>query len=774
VPLLSSWSRRPYLLFLCSLAPTACRTPEAKPLGDLLSDTSIAEKHWSGTLIEFGSPAARPFLGEGWSYGEQGRDGSAFRWAVGQHASFEFESTESGSQLAWVECESYPAAPGDGQVVEIRVNDNLLPPLTLREGRARYPLPLTLEQGRNRVELRFSQHHLPSRDSGGERRKLAVAFHRWEIPPESEAMGSDRPGPFSIVRSRWGTVGLMLPPGGAVSYYTRLPRRARLVVKAGDRESRLLTPPGAVLKVQVLPFDEDESDDWAEIVKTRKATAPRGEVMELELPLERLAGKRARLTLSAEGKSLFVVPVLHGLPPEAPSAATKPAGAPVRNVLLIVLDGASALRMSAYGYGRPTTPELERFAGQSVLFETAITQAVYTIASVGSLLTGEYPERHQSVSFADRLPASAVTLPGLLTLQGFRTAGFAGNAVVSSAFGLDRGYQEFHPVSQLANYSGRADSVTRLVLPWLEKHRGERFFAYVHYREPHFPYIPPPPYDRLFGGRSLFPNGIRDWETVESLNRAAASGAEIPQATLERITALYEGSLAYVDSEVGTILRKLERLGLTGQTAVIVTADHGEALFEHRYIGHNTQLYEESVRVPLLLRAPNIAPRRVATPVELIDLAPTILDLVGPAENAPSAQKVKMQGRSLLPLARGDEAAGPTEPSENERLAFSRTLWDMPRYAARDGRFKYIWDSRSGSEELYDLRLDPRESIDRGPERPLTRAFFRQQLMGFLREQERLRTGAPPPESSEITEALGGYLGTVGYFEHLKKKKESK
>jgi arylsulfatase A-like enzyme len=754
--------RRRDVFLIGSLALAACGEPELEPepLENLLADTAIAEKHWPGTLLEFGSPAAHPFLGEGWSYAELGRDGGAFRWAVGEHAAFEFETAESGARTAWVECEPYPSPGGESQVIELEVNGKAVAPLTLRGGRSRYPVPLTLEPGRNAVRMRFASHRLPEEEPGGDRRKLAVAFHRWEIEADAEPRGDGRPGPFSIIRSRWGTAGLFLPAGASISYFVRLPSGARLVVQAGDREPRLLTPPGALLKVQVRPFEEDEADDGAEIIKTREAATPRGEVMELKLPLRRLAGKRARITLVAEKKALFVVPVLQGVSP-APPPTRLPPLAPVRNVLFIVLDGASALRMSAYGYGRPTTPVLERLAGESVVFETALTQAVYTIASVGSILTGEYPERHQSVSFADRLPASAVTLPGLLTLKGFRTAGFAGNAVVSSAFGLDRGYQEFYEVWKQEDYTGRGDSVTRRVLPWLERNRGGRFFAYVHFREPHFPYIPPPPYDRRFGGGPLFPDGIRNWETVESINRRAAGGEEIPRATIERIAALYDGNLAYVDAEVGKILRQLDALGLAGETAVIVTADHGEATFEHRYIGHNTQLYEESVRVPLLIRAPGLAPARVAAPVELLDLTPTVLELVGAGDHPVLG---KMQGQSLLPLARGEARV-----DAEQALAFSRTLWAKPRYAARDARFKYIWDSRNGNEELYDLRVDPRESRNRSRERPLTTAFFRQQLFDWLLEQERLRSRTPSPESSEIPEELGRYLGGVGYFQYLKK-----
>ena len=271
-------------------------------------------------------------------------------------------------------------------------------------------------------------------------------------------------------------------------------------------------------------------------------------------------------------------------------------------MLLIVLDGASAGRMSAYGYEKPTTPGIEKLAAQSVVFHNAVSQAVYTIASIGSVLTGQYPERHQSVSFADRLPSSAVTLPGLLTLAGFATAGFSGNAVVSPTFGLDRGYEEFQLAREREDYTGHGDSVLQSFSSWLQENAERRFFAYVHFREPHFPYDPPPPFDTRFGPADLFPNGLRVWEDVDAYNRAAARNEEVQAEVLSRIRALYDGNMAFVDHLVGKILEELDSLGLSERTVVILTADHGEALFEHRFIGHNTQLYEESVRVPLMMR----------------------------------------------------------------------------------------------------------------------------------------------------------------------------
>jgi arylsulfatase A-like enzyme len=684
---------------------------------------------------------------------------------MGDEASFRFESRLSGEHLAWIECQPHRFSGAPGQALEISLNGHVLPPLHLREGRSRYPLELSLLEGENSMEIRFRYARAP-RDTGGDSRdsrRLAVAFYRFDVPPKGTPPVEGRPGPFALVEPHSGAPGVYLPKGGLLSYFVEIPDDgARLAIDVGAGEpERLLAPAGARLRALV----RSEEAGKVEVEEVAEATAPRGEVMRRELSLDSLAGQRVEISLLAESADLFVRPVLSypaAAEDDAPTAAPEGATDGL-NVLLIVLDGASASRMSAYGYPKPTTPEIDKLARQSVVFDKAISQAVYTIASIGSVLTGQYPERHQSVSFADRLPSSAVTLPGLLTLAGFVTAGFSGNAVVSSTFGLDRGYQEFHLARELEDYTGHGDSVLRSFSSWLGDDVERRFFAYVHFREPHFPYDPPPPFDTLFGPAVLFPQGLRDWEEVEALNRASARGEEIPAEVLDRIQALYEGNMAYADHLVGKILQEMDRLGLSERTAIILTADHGEALFEHGFIGHNTQLYDESVHVPLMMRLPGVTPRRVPRVVELIDLAPTILALVGLGD-LPAVEE--MQGRSLMPLLFGGNLA--------PRPALSRTLWNKPRYSVENARYKYIWDSRTGAGELYDRSSDPEEGIDLAGERKIAAGFWRQQIFHWLREQEHLRAGAAPPEDALVPEDLGRYLGGVGYLQYMKGEKKPK
>jgi arylsulfatase A-like enzyme len=631
------------------------------------------------------------------------------------------------------------------------VNGNELPPLQLREGRHRYPLEIpVLKDGINEVEVQFVYAGNPK--GSDDRRPLAAAFHRFDLPPEDKPLLAGQPGPFSLVRLEGGSLGVYLPEGGTLSYYLRVPKGARLTATVGaSKPVSLLTPAGSVLAVVV------RGEDGSVLEVGARVSESGGEVVRVEQSLADLEGLRAEVSFRAEGHDIFVVPHLY-VPREGgspPSPLPRQARDDL-NLLMIVLDGATASRMGPYGYMKPTTPAIDRLASESVVMERVFTQAVYTIASIGSLLTGQYPERHQNVTFADRLPENAVTFPGVLSESGIKTAGFSGNAVVTSAFGLDRGYEEFLDVRRMEGYTGHGDSVLRELLAWLEKNQEQRFFAYVHFREPHFPYNPRAPFNTQFGAAAPFPEGISDWKTVEAYNQAAGRGQSVPREVYERIRALYDGNMAYVDSLVAEILRYLEEANLQQKTIVILTADHGEALYEHGYIGHNTQLYEESIRIPLMVRGPDWSPRRSSQVVELLDLAPTVLDLFGLGDH-PACQA--MAGRSLVPLLHGETL----EP----RLAFSRTLWNKPRYSVRGPRHKLIWDSRIGRAELYDLDADPEETVSLVDDRALLYGYLQQQLFQWLREQEHLRVGARAPETSEIPDDLRRELESIGYIQYV-------
>ncbi|HEY7515251.1 MAG TPA: sulfatase, partial [Vicinamibacteria bacterium] len=468
---------------------------------------------------------------------------------------------------------------------------------------------------------------------------------------------------------------------------------------------------------------------WARVVSP--GTRSNGEAV---VPVPGEAGEIVRLGLHLGGGAggrfawgRWRAPRLLGAG-EAEEGAVPPsegeeAGGPLRevlagsNVLLIVLDAARASELGTYGYARETTPEIDRIAAEGVVFERAFTPAVYTLGAMSSVWTSEYPDRHHSaVSFAARLPADRLTLAELLSSRGIVTAGFVANAVAGVAFGFERGFSEFRETFK--DFGSGADGILKAVPEWVRSHAERRFFAYLHFREPHFPYDPPAPFDTRFGPDGPIPKAAR--RDMGWINDLGQGRREPRPGEIEHLRRLYDGNVSFADHEIGRLRRFLEEQGLWDRTLVIVTADHGEELFEHRWIGHNVHLYEESIHVPLVLRFPKgkgPAGKRLSALVDLLDVAPTVADVFGILGT--EAGRRRFQGRSLIPVVTG-------APGKNAIL--SRTVWDRPRYALRDAHHKFVFDTRSGEEQLYDLDGDPGETHNLAAAEPIRAAYYRQSL----------------------------------------------
>jgi arylsulfatase A-like enzyme len=356
------------------------------------------------------------------------------------------------------------------------------------------------------------------------------------------------------------------------------------------------------------------------------------------------------------------------------------------------------------------------------------------------------------VSFSARLPKDRLTLAEVLTARGIAAGGFVANAVAGAAFGFDRGFSDFREIFK--DLGSRADGFRKVVPPWLRAHEDRRFFAYVHFREPHFPYDPPPPFDTRFGPEGPISKAARqatDW--IMDLNQSRRK--PVP-GEIEHLVRLYDGNLAFADQEVGALRRALEEEGLWEKTVMIVAADHGEELFEHGWIGHNVHLYEESMHVPLIVRFPKGAGPagvRMQGLVDLLDVAPTIADILGGA--AQEGPHGEFQGRSLLAAIGGATA---------KTAVLSRTVWDRPRYALRDARFKFLYDTRTGDEELYDLQDDPGETRDLAKDDAIRTAYYRQALEQWVASLARPRPAGteeatPSRDQCENLRSLGYITG---------------
>jgi arylsulfatase A-like enzyme len=370
------------------------------------------------------------------------------------------------------------------------------------------------------------------------------------------------------------------------------------------------------------------------------------------------------------------------------------------DVVVVLLDAAAAGHFSFLGYERETTPFLTRLAAESVVFESAYAQASATPLSVYSLFTGELPLVAEMPVLDGELvasiPAAAPTLASLLADRYPARKGLSGNRWIGRELGYANGFSEFTGIWELsADLSRNATLLSDQAVSWLSSRDESSFFLYLHYLEPHLPYAPPEPF------ASRFDPSFRGH--IEATRQALGPWRSTrPNALIERnLIALYDGNLAYVDSEVQRVAEAIEAAGGWDRTIFILLSDHGEAFWQHGVRGHGMSVYEEMVRVPLFVRIPGLAARRIAEPVQLVDLLPTLLELAGA-----DAAKQRRAGQSLVPLFFGDA-------SGEDGRAFSRNHEPgMIEYMLREGRYKWVRPGFDAPPKLYDLLEDPDEARD--------------------------------------------------------------
>ena len=390
------------------------------------------------------------------------------------------------------------------------------------------------------------------------------------------------------------------------------------------------------------------------------------------------------ISLSAIGLSLSC---LSGI--LSPNLINKP------NLLLITIDTLRADYVGIYG-GKVKTPVMDNLAASGIMFTRTYSHVPLTLPSHCSLLTGTIPPVHGVRDNSYRFPQKNKTLAEILKENGYLTVAFVGAFPLDSRFGLDIGFDLYDD-----NYGSRnlqrdltfverkAEEVTNKASTWLENHKDKNFFLWVHYFDPHAPYEPPPPFSEQYRGRE------------------------------------YEGEIAYTDQQIGQLLAKLKSLGLTDDTIIILTADHGESLGEHQEKTHGIFIYDSTLRVPLIFYNPKILPksRKISELTCLSDVFPTILDIL----NIPY-QGEKIQGRSLKELIFKGKTLGDREIYIESIAALLDRNW-APLQGLIDKNWKYI---EAPQPELYDLSNDPQELNNMFKKNPQVVKLLQNRLKEFM------------------------------------------
>ncbi len=422
-----------------------------------------------------------------------------------------------------------------------------------------------------------------------------------------------------------------------------------------------------------------------------------------------------------------------------------------RNVVFICLDTARADHLGCYGYRRPASPHLDQLARRSMVFDDVLSPSSWTLPVLASVMTGVYPHEHGALHFRTPIRNGVVRLPELLREAGMVTAAMGQFPFHFDFYRFQAGFDLYAQQWSQVAYKSTED-----ILEWLRRQAGgdHGFFLWAHYFEPHVPYEIQIDsigfYDPSYRGKTC-----RVHDATLTLKLAAE---KTPQADAERrrIVDLYDGEIRCADKYLGRILGQLDWLGVLDSTMVIVTADHGEHFGEHGLVEHGNSLYEELVRVPLVIHAPGGQTGRCRQLVSLIDLFPTILDFLG----LPAHQ---VSGGSLMPALQGRPLPNRTLFSTLDTatsVIFVPNGRDPSRIEAKDtvienrklvrhGRQKLLYDVKNQTYELYDLAADPHEQrnllSDGAPP-----AGLRKQLDDWLLAMERHRPTVAAPDRSVI------------------------
>jgi arylsulfatase A-like enzyme len=457
------------------------------------------------------------------------------------------------------------------------------------------------------------------------------------------------------------------------------------------------------------------------------------------------------------------------------------------NVLIYMIDTERADHSSLYGYNRDTTPFLKKLGAQGLVFEDSTVQATWTKPSVASLQTSLYSYTHGIINDTDTIPKGATTLAEQLRAAGYVTAGIVANPFAGRLSGLQRGFDYLSEWAVIQRNRTDAhdratdsEAVNKIVFPWLEQHRDEPFFLYAHTTDPHAPYRPPAGFEEKYANPADTPEFDRNYKGLRKLGEygggtvisraGCVKNGVNPDRFIRRATDRYDGEILHNDWSLEQLAGKLKQLGILDDTLIVVVSDHGEEFWEHGWTAHGQSLYNELTHGLLLMWNPKLipTPRRVAEPVQLIDVMPTILDLLD--LKIPDM----VEGQSLAPFARG-QAFHRRGPVMTSRFASPHAHGMVPEngidtIAMLDAGWKLIYREKGkqaglNKVELYDRHADRGETQNIAARNPHEVDRMMTEIGKWIAAQKQIRSvlgaGAKATLDQQTIEKLRslGYLG---------------
>jgi choline-sulfatase len=496
---------------------------------------------------------------------------------------------------------------------------------------------------------------------------------------------------------------------GPVSAGEASPASSRLTISAGPPFGRTRT----IFTAAGDPRRTDAEAEWEEV----------------SVALDEYSGRKVRLVFEAESSPRGSPPGLvfyvadPVLAPDAPPSPDRP------NIIIVAADALRPDHLGCYGYARPTSPAIDRFSREAVLFENAVSQAPWTLPSFASFFTSLYPSFHGATANETRLVPGTPTLTGLLVGAGYTAMASVRNMFLFPRYGFSEGFDVFYRTG------GTTERQLGRVNRWLESGPRRPLFLFYHLLVPHAPYDVPAPFAGAFSGPGT--------PSLDASNRGLKRLEESPRlpgpAGIEELRARYDERVLYLDSLVEGMLAEFKRLGLYDDSLIVFLSDHGEQFGEHGHLTHAHTLYQEEVRIPFIVKWPRgrgPAGLRVGPRVAAIDIAATILDELG------ISPPPGTEGRSLRPLLEGKSVPGEVIFSELNFLGRTAAFKGPYKYIATDPAAYAEGMKTHGSrrrralgpgplEELYDLDRDPGEKHNLIADRPDLAGMFRREMAAF-------------------------------------------
>ena len=704
---------------------SACGSPP--PIIDAFSEyvplqaRSVSTDIIYPSLLEFDA-----LLGRGWEPLDTEQPVDQGRWIDGRIASFRFYAALEDAVTLELEGSILPRPRRPPQILSVRLNDQPVGETTTTPGWHTYEIALpeeSLRQGWNRIELLFQQVRRLNDDSP--RRMVAANIRRLRlISPFDRPVWADRPDEILVREAEdEARVVIDMPTDSVLDTYLELEEGMSLT---GAVDPTFAEPAGTRdiwAAIEVLDASGEEHT-----IFQRAYDSVSGDREHLEIDLSRWANQLVRIRLRSWGRSNGVVR-WHGLGLArrsggtavrqsddllAPPRSGRLAG---RDVIFVILDAARADAFEE-GYGL-ATPHVDALAAEGTRFTRAWAPAPWTGQTIPALLTGWHPSAIGAEVWSSQIPAPIPTLPELLHEHGYFTVLWSQHVLYEGNESLRRGFESSTEVS-----GWRDAFANRRVLP--EPHElfvdDRPTFALIHLLPPHTPYSPPEPF---LGSLTTWFEGKFKVDVAALDRLSGRTDTNLSAADVRYARGRYDENVMFADHLVGTLLHTIPAAGRYENALIAVFSDHGEGFFEHGRFLHSPTLYDEFLRLPLIVKWPQRSGFAdvVTQPGSLIDLAPTLFDGLGLSDD-----RARFHGRSLLPLV--------FDGASLHRNLFAETRGTgapsgrvNPSYALQSGLHKVILTEKSGVTELYDLGSDPGEQVDINSTESLRARLLLQELL---------------------------------------------